>query len=151
MAGVSKQLDHADANAHPAHQPIKPKIAHLVTSAKNLRQEINVDDLDLETIANMVMSSKSLPLMLKAPWSTKMAVLMATIDVIVRTVDQEAPAKTAMEMQDVEDQHARKLEDLELKVLEEAKTVQPMPPMVGTEVVSERVANTILKAFSFQP
>ena len=150
MAGVSKQLDRDDANAHPAHQPIKPKIAHLVTSAKNLRQQINVDDLDPETIAKMVMSNKSLPLMLKGQWPTRMAGLMAIIDVIVQTVDREAPVKIAMAMQDVEVQRARKLEDLELKVLEEAKAVQPMQPMEETEVESEKVVNTILKAFSFQ-
>ncbi len=150
MAGVSKQLDRDDANAHPAHQPIKPKIAHSVTSEKSLRQEINVDDLDLETIANMVMSSKSLPLTQRALWLTRMPVLMATIDVIVLIVNQEAPARTATVIQDAEVRHARKLGRLELKVLEEAKVAQPMQPTAEIEVVNAKVANTILKAFSFQ-
>ncbi len=120
-------------------------------SAKNLRQEINEDDLDLETIAKMViMLSQSLPRMLKEQWSTKMAELMAIIDVIAQIVeDLEAPARTEMETQDDEVNRARKLGDLP-KALEEAQTVQPMLPMLGTEAVSEKVVNTILKAFSFQ-
>ncbi len=87
--------------------------------------------------------------MLKEQWSTKMAELMAIIDVIAQIVDLEAPARTEMATQDVEVNLGRMLGDLP-KALEEAQTVQPMLPMLGTEAVSEKVVNTILKAFSFQ-